>query len=145
MSQAKRTRQIRKTNSGITLLEVMVSLAIIAMVAALVAPRVIGSFGRAKSQTAQVQLANVKGALQLYYLDIGQYPAETEGLNNLLEKPDGIAGWDGPYVESLDELKDPWGRMILYAFPVQDGGFDLSTYGRDGQPGGTKEDKDLKL
>ncbi|MEP1520946.1 type II secretion system protein GspG [Ascidiaceihabitans sp.] len=74
-------------DSGISLLEVMVALAIIAMVAALVAPRVMGSFGRAKSKAAEIQLTNIKGALQLYYLDVRQYPSETNGLSGLLTCP----------------------------------------------------------
>jgi len=65
---------------GISLLEIMIVLAVIALIMGLVAPRVIGYFGRAKSQTAQIQMTHIKGALQLMYIDLGRYPSEAEGL-----------------------------------------------------------------
>ncbi|MEP3893192.1 MAG: type II secretion system major pseudopilin GspG [Litorimonas sp.] len=133
-----------RKDSGISLLEVMVALAIIAMVAALVAPRVMGSFGRAKSKAAEIQLTNIKGALQLYYLDVGQYPSETDGLSGLLTQPTAASNWNGPYIDNSDDIQDPWGRPIRYTFPTENGGFGLLSLGRDGQPGGTQEDKDIE-
>jgi general secretion pathway protein G len=133
----------RKSNAGISLLEVMVALAIIALVAGLVAPRVMDNFGRAKSTVAETQMHNVKGALQLFYIDVGRYPSEAEGLEALLTQPAGTANWEGPYLDQRGDIQDPWGRVFLYQSPGKEGAFDLSSYGRDGHPGGTREDRDI--
>lgn len=135
----------RKHNAGISLLEIMVVLAIIALVVGLAAPRVMDNFGRAKSQAAEVQMNGVKGALQLYYIDTGRYPSEAEGLMALIRKPSGTTSWQGPYLDRQEDIQDPWGRVIIYRSPGQEAPFDLSTYGRDGHPGGTKEDRDINL
>lgn len=135
----------RNPNTGLTLLEIMVVLAIIALVAGLAVPRLMSSFGRAKSQAAQVQLTNIKGAVQLFYIDVGRYPAEAEGLNALLVAPAGASGWKGPYVDDQKGVNDPWQRQYIYHFPGAKGAFDLLTYGRDGKSGGDGEDSDLSL
>jgi len=139
-----RSEQKRRRDSGVTLLEIMVVLAIIALIATLAAPRIIGSFGRAKSQAAEIQMGNIKAALQLYYIDTGRYPGEAEGLSALTTQPDATEGWSGPYA-GADDVKDPWGRQYIYRFPGQNGDFDLLTLGRDGQPGGESEDRDISL
>lgn len=137
-------RKSRK-NAGVSLLEVLIVLAIIGMIMGLVAPRVLDYFGRAKSQAAAIQMSNIKGSLQLMYIDIGRYPSEAEGLNLLINAPDQLQGWNGPYMDNEDGIKDPWGRRFVFRTPGQDKEFDLFTLGRDGQSGGTKEDADIFL
>lgn len=136
----------RHARRGVTLLEMLVVLAIIALVIGLGAPRLMDSFGRARSQAAEVALASLKGAVQLYYVDTGRYPSEAEGLAALLAAPAGVAGWRGPYLDGGEDLTDPWGRPFLYVSPGAGGrAFDLSTLGRDGQLGGSGEDSDISL
>lgn len=139
-----KSNNVRRRDSGVTLLEIMVVLAIIALIATLAAPRIIGSFGRAKSQAAEIQAGNIKAALQLYYIDTGRYPSESDGLKALIAQPNIIEGWTGPYAAEKD-LSDPWGREFIYRFPGQNGEFDLLSLGRDGQPGGKSEDRDISL
>lgn len=115
--------------SGVTLLEVLVVLAIIAMIAALAAPRLLQTFGRAKSQAAEVQLSTLKGAVQLNYLDTGQVPSQGEGVGALAVAPGGVTGWKGPYAEAA-QLLDPWGRPWTYRQPGDDAPFTLGTLGR---------------
>ena len=134
-----------RRNAGVSLLEVLIVLAIIGMIMGLVAPRVLDYFGRAKSQAAAIQMSNIKGALQLMYIDIGRYPSEAEGLNLLISAPNQLQGWNGPYMDNDDGIKDPWGRRFVFRMPGQDKEFDLFTLGRDGQSGGTKEDADIFL
>lgn len=138
-------RKRRNPKSGITLLEMMVVLAIIALVVGLAAPRLMDSFGRAKSRTASIQMENVRAAVQLFYLDVGRYPSEAEGLQALVTGPDGAEGWLGPYVDGIEDLNDPWGRTYLYRSPAETQPFSISTYGRDGKAGGTSEDSDISL
>ncbi|MBP1806166.1 general secretion pathway protein G [Rubellimicrobium aerolatum] len=129
-----------------TLLEMLVVLAIIALVIGLGAPRLIDSFGRARSQAAEVAMASLKGAVQLYFVDTGRYPSEAEGLGALMAPPAGVAGWRGPYLDGDEDLTDPWGRPFLYRSPGAEGRpFELATFGRDGQSGGGGEDSDISL
>lgn len=138
-------RRKRNPRSGLTLLEVMVVLAIIALIAGLAAPRLMDSFGRAKARTAAIQLENLKGAVRLFYLDVGRYPSEAEGLQALLEAPDAADGWLGPYLDDEGDLRDPWERAYLYRSPAGEKPFEITTYGRDGRAGGTREDSDISL
>jgi general secretion pathway protein G len=142
---SKPVRTSRNPQAGVTLLEVLVVLAIIALVVGLAAPRLMDSFGRAKSRTAAIQIENVRGAVQLFYLDVGRYPSEAEGLPALIAAPDGATGWVGPYLDGVEDLDDPWGRPYLYRSPAEDKPFSITTYGRDGRAGGTSEDSDISL
>lgn len=128
--------------TGATILEVLIVLTIIAMIAAVVGPRVIGYLGRAKSETAALQIDNLAEAVQLFYIDTGRYPTANEGLGVLVERPPGDSGWNGPYLQSEEALIDPWGRDYIYAPPEQDGVMEISTLGRDGVQGGGGEDAD---
>ncbi len=135
----------RRRNAGISLLEIMVVLGIMALVIGVVAPRAIDYFGRAKSQTAGIQMQQIKGGLQLMYVDIGRYPTEAEGLEALVNAPAAATGWHGPYLDTNEGLIDPWGRRYLYRFPGADRAFDVLSLGRDGQVGGSGEDEDISL
>jgi general secretion pathway protein G len=135
----------RNRQAGVTLLEIMVVLTIIALIAGLAAPRLMESFGRAKSRTAQLQMENLKGAVQLFYLDVGRYPSEAEGLDALLTAPGGIENWRGPYLEGPQNLNDPWENRYLYRSPGAERPFEITTYGRDGRAGGSREDSDISL
>lgn len=135
----------RKSDAGLTLLEIMIVLAIIALVAGLAAPRLLESYGRAQGRSAQVQMTNIKGAVQMFYIDVGRYPTEAEGLDALLKAPAGVSGWKGPYVDDDKTITDPWGRRYIYHSPGTTKPFDLMTYGRDGRAGGTSEDSDISL
>jgi general secretion pathway protein G len=129
--------------SGATILEVLVVLTIIAMIAAVVGPRVIGYLGRAKSETASLQINNLADAVQLFYVDTGRYPSDGEGLTVLFDQPAGDAGWSGPYLETRDALSDPWGRDYIYSAPPDNGTFGIASFGRDGSEGGSGEDADV--
>src|SRR3979409_1690873 len=94
-----RTRRRSRGDEGFTLVEMLVVLAIIGMITALVAPQVMNYLGRAKSDTATGEIQNLETSLDLFRLDVGRYPSEREGLLALVEKPDGIATWNGPYVK----------------------------------------------
>lgn len=121
----------------------MVVLAIMALIIGLAAPRLLDTFGRAKSRAAVLQMENIRGALQLYYIDVGRFPSEAEGLSALIAAPSGVDRWLGPYVNEESDLTDPWGRVFLYRSPGQEREFDIFTLGRDGQSGGTREDSDI--
>jgi general secretion pathway protein G len=131
------------STSGITILEVLVVLAIIAMIAAVVGPRVVGYLGRAKTETAALQIDQINNALQLFYIDMGRFPAESEGLAALIAAPAGSADWAGPYLGSEEALADPWGRDYLYEEASDASDPKVYSLGRDGARGGSGEDADI--
>ena len=131
----------RKT--GFTLVELLVVLAILGLLVALAAPRVMKYLGSARSDTARIQIEKLSGVLDLYRLEIGRYPTEQEGLLALVEKPPQADNWNGPYLKNRESLVDPWGQPYGYHSPGQHGEFDLYTLGADEKEGGDGADKDV--
>lgn len=132
----------RQREAGFTLIELMIVLFILGLLAALVAPRLMGRVGMAKQKTAQTQIEMLATTLDLFHLDVGRYPTEEEGLKVLYTKPDNLPAWSGPYL-SKPVPKDPWGREYIYKCPGEHGPYDLSSLGGDGQPGGEGENADI--
>lgn len=131
------------SDDGYTLLELLVVLAILGLIVAFAAPRVIGYFERSKTHAAEIQIANISAALDLYRMDIGSYPSADDGLEALLVKPAHVRHWRGPYLTRSDGIIDPWGRPYLYTPPSGDGEPVVMTYGADGKPGGTEQNQDV--
>lgn len=121
----------------------LVVLGIIALLAAVVGPRVVRYFSQAKSQTTQVQIGNISSALELHFLDTGTYPSQEIGLRALVEAPPDAAGWNGPYLKNDAGLIDPWGRPYRYRYPGEHGDFDIYSFGLDDVEGGEGESKDV--
>jgi general secretion pathway protein G len=145
MTRSRRTKQRFDLfqQQGFTLVELLVVLGIIALLMALVAPQVIRYLGQAKGNTAVVQLKNIETALELYYLDNGQYPDKDQGIKSLVTAPSTLKSWRGPYLKNETGLLDPWGKEYSYNFPGEHGAYDLFSFGRDGAIGGDGENKDV--
>ena len=137
----KQTQDDRQ--AGFTLVELLVVLGIIALLAAVVAPQVIRYVGDARVETARVQLKNIESALELYYLDAGQYPTTEQGLNALVSAPAGVEAWHGPYIKLKKGIVDPWGQAFNCKQPGEHGALDVFTLGRDKAVGGEGEDRDI--
>jgi len=135
-------------NRGFTLIEIMVVIAILALLAALVAPKIMGRSDDAKIADAKVQIKNMETALKLYKLDNGVYPSTEQGLAALVEKP--TTGQipknykaEG-YLESKKVPKDPWGNDFAYLSPGEHGDYDLYSLGADGVKGGDGKNADIE-
>lgn len=140
-SFCRRRRDFRRAaDDGFTLIEILVVLAILALMAGLVAPRVIGFLGGAKTDTARIQMSNIEASLDLYRLDVGQYP---ETIRALFEPPSNEDRWRGPYLKKADGVTDPWGEQYVYRFPGEKGEYDLYTLGADKKEGGQGENEDV--
>jgi general secretion pathway protein G len=120
----------------------LVVLFILGLLAALVAPRFLGRVGKSKVQAAQAQIQLLATALDLYFLDVGQYPSQDEGLKALWDKPENQPLWNGPYL-SKQIPKDPWGHDYVYKSPGENGPYDLYSLGADGAQGGEGENQDI--
>ena len=131
------------TESGFTLLELLVVLGIIAMLAGIVGPQVMKHMGESKTKAAKVQIEDLAATLDMYKLDLGSYPTSEEGLNALIESPEGAKRWNGPYLSKSKIPLDPWQNEYRYVSPGEHGKFDLFTFGADNKEGGEGEDQDI--
>ena len=137
-----KTSSRKRGQDGYSLLELLVVLAILGLIIAIAAPRVIGAFEASKAKAAKIQIANIVSALDLYKLSNGGYPTEAQGLKALVARPQGLATWDGPYLTRGDGINDPWGKPYIYKAPGTHGAVDIMTLGADEKEGGTGEDAD---
>ena len=132
-----------RRQAGVTLIEMMVVVVIIALFAALVLPRMMGQADKARKTAARAQINAYLTALGSYKLDTGNYPTTEQGLQALRVKPENASGWQGPYTDKEID-NDPWGHPYLYRFPGEHGDEpDLICYGADGQPGGDGINADI--
>jgi general secretion pathway protein G len=135
------------TKGGFTLIEVMVVIAVIAMLAALVGPNVFRNVGTAKDAAARSQIELLGAALDSYRLDNGRYPTTAQGLQTLRAAPTVQPlpnNWQGPYLRKEVPL-DPWRNSYIFISPgtVNPTGYDLLSLGADGEYGGEGEDLDV--
>ncbi|TFG60516.1 MAG: type II secretion system protein GspG [Nitrospirales bacterium] len=137
--------------NGFTFIELMVVVAILAILIAIVAPRIMGRTDEARQTATLLQLRNLEQALQLYNLDNGFFPTTEQGLQALVEQPSTgkipLQWKEGGYLAKVP--KDAWGRPFLYLSPGgQDAAgslreYDLLSYGSDGEPGGKGKHADI--
>jgi general secretion pathway protein G len=133
----------KRTQGGFTLIEIMVVMAIIAMLAAMVGPRLIRQQENAAVKAAAAQIERLGTALDTYRLDMGRYPTGQEGLAALMQAPSGGSRWDGPYLNKEVPL-DPWENPYQYRSPGGAGRpYDLFSFGADGAPGGDGDGRDI--
>ncbi len=127
---------------GFTLIEVMVVVAILAILAAVVVPRIMDEPGEARQARAAQDIRAIESALNMYRLDNYRYPSSDQGLEALVEEPTSEPQppnyKEGGYLRSLPE--DPWGNEYQYANPGEHGEIDVYSLGADGRPGGEGED-----
>jgi general secretion pathway protein G len=131
---------------GFTLIEIMIVVVIIGLLSALVGPRLIGQSDEAKRKTTQTQIAQLEQVLGLFQLDNGFYPTTNQGLDALVKQPstppEALNYKKGGYMKKVP--KDAWGREFIYECPGQhDSDFDITSYGSDGQEGGTGSAADI--
>jgi len=132
-----RNRRTRGSQSGFTLVEMLVVITIIGMIMGLIGPRVLNYMSESKVKTAKIQLQSFGNALDLFYLDVGRFPSSSEGLTALVQPSGSIAGWSGPYLKGGVVPNDPWNNNYVYRSPGQQGPYDIISLGADGQEGGT--------
>jgi len=142
MNEPKRKDKARR-RAGVTLIEMLVVVTIIALFAALVGPQIFKQGDKARVTAAHAQVNSFMTALGGYKLDTGVFPSTEQGLNALRIKPEDVTQWNGPYL-AKDIPLDPWGRPYLYRYPGEHGDEpDIISYGADGQAGGEGINADI--
>lgn len=140
-------KRMINSSSGFTLIEIMVVIVILAILAAVIAPRLIGRVDESRVTESKIQIKNFETALKMYKLDNGKYPTTSQGLVALVEMPRTNPvprKWHkGGYLEKRRIPNDPWGNSFLYLSPGLHGDYDLLSYGADGLKGGADFDSDI--
>ena len=121
---------------GFTLIEILLVMTIIAILAAIVIPKMVGRSEQARQTAAHADLSSIKTALDAYEVDNGFYP---KSLQDLIQQPSNARNWHGPYLDNLPV--DPWGNPYVYAFPGRHNpnGFDIYSIGPQGKTGNENE------
>ena len=129
----------KSEESGFTLIEILVVMAIISMLAIMVAPNLFRQQAGAMRDVARTEISTLEAALDIYRLDVGEYP---DSLDGLMTNDSGRASWNGPYLRRSVPL-DPWDNDYIYDASGRD--FTLISYGADGERGGEDDDADIGL
>ncbi len=128
---------------GFTLIELLVVLVILGLLAGVVGPQVMKYVGSSKTKTARLQIEDLAASLDLYRLEVGNYPTAEQGLEALVIPPVEAINWNGPYLKKKVVPKDPWGFAYSYRSPGEHGEFDLFSLGADNTEGGQGENQDV--
>ncbi|MDP0501628.1 MAG: type II secretion system protein GspG [Verrucomicrobiota bacterium JB022] len=116
----KQSRAFRhRPRGGFTITEMLIVFALITFVMGLVVGNLAGIFGQGQEKTAEMfATSSIEAPLTQYRIDVGNYPSTEEGLAALWSAPAGKEGrWNGPYIDSQDDLIDPWGNPYQYRYP----------------------------
>jgi general secretion pathway protein G len=130
-----RNRTTQRYQEGFTLVELLLVLTILAILAAIVLPKMTGQGERARIGAAKTQISAFATALDMFELDNGHYPRGKSGLNDLVIQPKDASDKWRQYLDSVP--MDPWQHPYIYECPGRHRptSYDLSSAGPDGHPG----------
>lgn len=123
-------------------MELLIVLVILGLLAAVVGPVLYQRISPAKQSAAKTQMENFATALDNYFVDVGSFPTTEQGLKALRTAPTGIKNWKGSYLKK-EIPNDPWGNAYIYKAPGRSGGYEIISYGADGQAGGDEDNADI--
>jgi len=135
------TRSPKRAQAGFSLIEIILVVVLIGGIVAFAATRILGGGDRAKVNLAKAQVQTLAEKVQQFDMDTGSLPGS---LDELVTQPGNAAGWLGPYAKTA-ELNDPWNHPFEYTVPGDGQAFDLVSLGKDGKPGGSSVDADIKF
>lgn len=131
-----------KRKNGFSLVEILIVVGIMGLLVSLVGPSALRQFQTSKTKAAEIQIEQIRSALDLFLLDVGRYPDASEGLEILISNNQDLFGWNGPYLRDGKLPLDPWGRS--YNYKLDSGSkVRLESLGADGLPGGEGNSRDI--
>lgn len=134
----KKLKGVIGSETGFTLIEILIVVVIIGLIASLVAPNLMKNLTHSKREIAKAQIEMLASAIKTYMMDVGKYPDSLEELIQSDKK-----GWNGPYLAKKKIPLDPWNRSFVYKCPGDHDAFDLFSYGADGKEGGEGDNEDI--
>jgi len=140
LSTPSRSRR-RRATTGFSLIEMLVAVAIIGLIVGLVGPAAMRQLQSSRANTTEAQIGQIRTAIDIFAIDTGRVPNETEGLGALVENRTAVPGWNGPYMRDAQLPVDAWGQPFLYN--LEDGQVRITSLGADGQAGGTGNNADI--
>ena len=138
-------RWLKSDESGLTLIEIMIVIVILGLLASFIAPRVLSAPDKAKVAIAKQDIGALENALEMYAIEVGDYPTVEQNLQALWAAPNPEPeNWSGPYIDK-PIFTDPWGNNYVYVYPGLHEGYnyDLYSFGKDGKEGGTGFNADI--
>jgi general secretion pathway protein G len=143
MNQLSLINRRSSTLRGFTLIEMMIVVVILGLLATLIMPKILSYPEKARRGKAQGDMHTIRQALAQFKIDTGRFPTTSEGLQALVQNP-GVPKYDPDgYLERVP--MDPWSHNYLYVSPgVHSKDYDLESYGKDGEDGGTGDDADIE-
>ena len=132
-------------SQGFSLIEIIVVITIIGLIVGWAATSIFGRQEQAQARISKSKIVALTGPLSTYKLDTGKYPTTQDGLKALMQAPSGVTNWNGPYVGSIEELKDAWRNELIYRSPGSENRpYEIVSLGADGQEGGDGVNRDIK-
>ncbi len=137
----------RTRRPAFTVIELLLVVVAVAILIALVTPKVLRERETRRADAAQAQMDTIAAALEAYRRDVGRYPTAAQGIPALWQVPTADprpSTWHGPYLPRRPRM-DPWDRRFVYRSPGESnaGTYDLLSHGADGKPGGTGAGADI--
>ena len=140
MHKLRLNRSPKPAQGGFSLIEIILVVVLIGGIVAFAASRILGGGDRAKANLAKAQVQTMAEKIQQFEMDTGGLP---NSLDELVSQPGNATGWLGPYAKP-GEMNDPWNHPFEYQVPGDGQPFDLISLGKDGKPGGSSVDADIK-
>jgi general secretion pathway protein G len=128
---------------GFTLIEMMIVVVILGLLATMIMPKILNRPEQARRVKAKADIHSIQQSLALFKTDVGRFPTTSEGLQALVQNPGVEKYSQDAYLERVPA--DPWGHGFVYVSPgVHSKDYDLKSYGKDGEEGGTGDDADIE-
>lgn len=119
----------------------LVAVAIVGLLVGVVAPAAMGQLQSSRIKTTEAQIAQIRTAIDIFVIDTGRPPSESEGLGALVSNATLIPGWNGPYLRDGKLPVDAWGNAYIYQSDADQ--VQVMSLGADGQAGGEGRNADI--